>query len=415
MLGAVHRPYRVVVGQAGARRARPGRQGHRPRAARRRLRGRLHRAAPDARADRRRRRPRGRRRARALAALGRAPHPRAARDRRSSPPPGATTSSSSSAGSSPTPTSPSLEAVGVARVFTPGRVAGRDRLVAARGARRARDTGERRSLAPGPDGDMDLFEYQGKQYFARFGIAVSPGGVADTRRRGRRRRRRGRLPRGRQGPGQGRRPRQGRRHQAGRRRRRGAGARRGDPGPGHQGPRRAAPLGRARERHRRGVLRELHARPAEQGPPRDAERPGRRRDRGRRRRRTPTRSPRLAIDPIRGLDLETARRWVAEAGLDEAGASRPPSCSCDLYRCYDEGDCDLAEVNPLILTPDGSVHALDAKVTLDDNAAFRHPEWDEYARPRPRTRARRWPRSAGSTTSGSTARSASSPTAPGWR
>ena len=37
------------------------------------------------------------------------------------------------------------------------------------------------------------------------------------------------------------------------------------------------------------------------------------------------------------------------------------------------------EVNPLILTTDGRVHALDAKVTLDDNAAFRHPEWEEFA------------------------------------
>jgi len=42
------------------------------------------------------------------------------------------------------------------------------------------------------------------------------------------------------------------------------------------------------------------------------------------------------------------------------------------------GDCDLAEINPLILTPDGTVHALDAKVTLDENASFRHPEWEEF-------------------------------------
>jgi succinyl-CoA synthetase beta subunit len=54
-----------------------------------------------------------------------------------------------------------------------------------------------------------------------------------------------------------------------------------------------------------------------------------------------------------------------------------------LYRCFTEGDCDLAEINPLILKPGGSeesgtVHALDAKVTLDDSAAFRHPEWDEF-------------------------------------
>ena len=49
-----------------------------------------------------------------------------------------------------------------------------------------------------------------------------------------------------------------------------------------------------------------------------------------------------------------------------------------LYRCFTEGDCDLAEINPLILRPDGEVHALDAKVSLDGNAAFRHPEWEEW-------------------------------------
>ena len=50
-----------------------------------------------------------------------------------------------------------------------------------------------------------------------------------------------------------------------------------------------------------------------------------------------------------------------------------------LYECYTKGDCDLAEINPLILTTDGKVHALDAKVTLDDNAAYRHPEWEAFA------------------------------------
>ena len=88
---------------------------------------------------------------------------------------------------------------------------------------------------------------------------------------------------------------------------------------------------------------------------------------------------RLHIDPVRGLDRGTARRWVDEADLDEAARDQAAGLLVDLYRCYVEGDCDLAEINPLVLTTDGRVHALDAKVTLDDNAAFRHPEWDEYA------------------------------------
>ena len=49
-----------------------------------------------------------------------------------------------------------------------------------------------------------------------------------------------------------------------------------------------------------------------------------------------------------------------------------------LYSAYIEGDADLVEINPLILTPDGRVHALDAKVTLDDNAVFRHPDYEAY-------------------------------------
>jgi succinyl-CoA synthetase beta subunit len=88
---------------------------------------------------------------------------------------------------------------------------------------------------------------------------------------------------------------------------------------------------------------------------------------------------RLAIDPVRGLDLETARRWVAEAELDHAVREPAAALLCELYRCYVEGDCDLAEINPLVVTTDGRVHALDAKVTLDDNAAFRHPEWAAFA------------------------------------
>ncbi len=86
----------------------------------------------------------------------------------------------------------------------------------------------------------------------------------------------------------------------------------------------------------------------------------------------------LSIDPVVGLDQATARRWVAEAGLDEEAREGAADLLVSLYGCYTKGDCDLAEVNPLILTPEGRVHALDAKVTLDDNAAFRHPEWEEF-------------------------------------
>src|SRR4029077_10449235 len=87
---------------------------------------------------------------------------------------------------------------------------------------------------------------------------------------------------------------------------------------------------------------------------------------------------RLHIDPVDGLTENAAREWVERAHLDPEATDGAVDILVKLYRCYTEGDCDLAEINPLILTPDGRVHALDAKVTLDDSAAFRHPEWDEF-------------------------------------
>ena len=110
-----------------------------------------------------------------------------------------------------------------------------------------------------------------------------PGRHRGDGRRGRDPGRGRRLPRRRQGPGAGRRPRQGGRHQARQRRRRGAHARREHPRDGHQGPHRGAGLGRARLGHRRGVLRQLHARPGRQAAPPDAVGAGRRGDRGGRR------------------------------------------------------------------------------------------------------------------------------------
>ena len=88
----------------------------------------------------------------------------------------------------------------------------------------------------------------------------------------------------------------------------------------------------------------------------------------------------LHIDPVDGLDRRRRPALAAAAGLDPREArDGAADILVKLYRCFVEGDCDLVEINPLILTPDGEVHALDAKVTLDDNAAFRHPEWEEFA------------------------------------
>jgi succinyl-CoA synthetase beta subunit len=85
------------------------------------------------------------------------------------------------------------------------------------------------------------------------------------------------------------------------------------------------------------------------------------------------------IDPVDGLTAEDAATLVGRAGLDKEAREGAIELLVKLYRCFVEGDAELVEVNPLVLTPDGRVHALDAKVTLDDSAAFRHPEWAEFA------------------------------------
>ena len=87
---------------------------------------------------------------------------------------------------------------------------------------------------------------------------------------------------------------------------------------------------------------------------------------------------RIHVDPVDGLTAEACRDWVARAALPEGAAAGAASLLAALYRCFVEGDADLVEVNPLVLTAGGDVLALDAKVTLDDNAGFRHPEWEEY-------------------------------------
>ncbi|HVM03311.1 MAG TPA: ADP-forming succinate--CoA ligase subunit beta [Acidimicrobiales bacterium] len=87
---------------------------------------------------------------------------------------------------------------------------------------------------------------------------------------------------------------------------------------------------------------------------------------------------RLHVDPVDGLSDEECRAWVARAGLAPEAEDGVAALVGRLYRCYVDGDADLVEVNPLALTGGGDVVALDAKVTLDDNAAFRHPEWEEF-------------------------------------
>jgi succinyl-CoA synthetase beta subunit len=95
--------------------------------------------------------------------------------------------------------------------------------------------------------------------------------------------------------------------------------------------------------------------------------------------RNPEAIVKLHIDPVDGLSREAARQAAVGAKIPERALDGVADILVLLYRCFVDGDCDLAEINPLILKPTGEVHALDAKVSLDENAAFRHPEWAEWS------------------------------------
>jgi succinyl-CoA synthetase beta subunit len=95
--------------------------------------------------------------------------------------------------------------------------------------------------------------------------------------------------------------------------------------------------------------------------------------------RNPEAIVKLHIDPVDGLSREAARQAAVGAKIPERALDGVAGILLLLYRCFVDGDCDLAEINPLILKPTGEVHALDAKVSLDENAAFRHPEWAEWS------------------------------------
>jgi succinyl-CoA synthetase beta subunit len=224
---------------------------------------------------------------------------------------------------------------------------------------------------------MDLFEYQGKQYFARFGIAVSPGGVADSVDEAVAQADRLGYPVVVKAQVQ-----VGGRGKAGGIKlansvdevRLYAGNILGMDIRGHTVHRlwieRATDISREYyasftldrgERLHLGMVSARGGVEIEQVAAED-----------------PSAIARLHINPVEGLSEAQARDLVDRAGLDAEAREGAVDMLRKLYHCFVEGDADLVEINPLVLTPDGHVHALDAKVSLDNNAEFRHPEWKEY-------------------------------------
>ena len=94
--------------------------------------------------------------------------------------------------------------------------------------------------------------------------------------------------------------------------------------------------------------------------------------------RDPDAIARIHIDPVDGLSQQACRQWVRAARIPEAVGDALAGALETLYGAYVDADADLVEVNPLIVTSAGEVVMLDSKVTLDANSTFRHDDYAQY-------------------------------------
>ena len=89
---------------------------------------------------------------------------------------------------------------------------------------------------------------------------------------------------------------------------------------------------------------------------------------------TPEKIITFSVDPATGIQPHHGRAIAKALNLKGDLAKQAESLSAKLYKAFVETDMSLLEINPLILTPDGRLHVLDAKVGFDSNALYRHPE-----------------------------------------
>lgn len=89
---------------------------------------------------------------------------------------------------------------------------------------------------------------------------------------------------------------------------------------------------------------------------------------------TPEKIHKTWVDPSIGFQPFQAREIAFSLGLDGNALKQAGKFVSALFRAYEQSDCSLAEINPLVLTEQGDIMAVDAKITLDDNALFRHKD-----------------------------------------
>lgn len=90
--------------------------------------------------------------------------------------------------------------------------------------------------------------------------------------------------------------------------------------------------------------------------------------------RTPEKIFKEVIDPVTGLNAFQARRLAYAINIPKELINKAAKFMMSLYQAFVEKDCSIAEINPLVVTGDGEVMALDAKLNFDSNALYRHPD-----------------------------------------
>lgn len=96
---------------------------------------------------------------------------------------------------------------------------------------------------------------------------------------------------------------------------------------------------------------------------------------------TPEQIAKIVIDPLVGMEDFQARRAAYQLFDDKAVVKQAVPLFKNLYRLFVEKDASLAEINPLVLTKEGQLKAIDAKMTFDNNALYRHPDVAELNEP----------------------------------
>lgn len=110
---------------------------------------------------------------------------------------------------------------------------------------------------------------------------------------------------------------------------------------------------------------------------------------------TPEKIHKLHVDPILGMKAYQARQLAYKIYSNPETAKQAAAIILKLYRCFMESDASLVEINPLVTTPSGDVVALDAKINLDDNGLYRHPDLEKLRDVAPHEEAENEAREAG--------------------